>query len=71
MMASDTTVRARIDSETKAKAASVLEAMGLSVSDAVRLMITRVATDGALPFDPFVPNTETIEPWKRPGAMMS
>jgi DNA-damage-inducible protein J len=61
MMASDTTVRARIDSETKAKAASVLEAMGLSVSDAVRLMITRVATDGALPFDPFVPNTETIE----------
>jgi DNA-damage-inducible protein J len=61
MMASDTTVRARIDSETKAKAASVLEAMGLSVSDAVRLMITRVATDGALPFDLFVPNTETIE----------
>jgi DNA-damage-inducible protein J len=60
-MASDTTVRARIDSETKAKAASVLEAMGLSVSDAVRLMITRVANEGALPFDPFVPNAETVE----------
>jgi DNA-damage-inducible protein J len=61
MMASDTTIRARVDSETKAKAASVLEAMGLSVSDAVRLMITRVAKDGVLPFDPFVPNAETIE----------
>jgi DNA-damage-inducible protein J len=61
MMASDTTVRARVDSETKAKAASVLEAIGLSVSDAVRLMITRVAKEGALPFDPFVPNAETIE----------
>jgi DNA-damage-inducible protein J len=60
-MASDTTVRARIDSETKAKAASVLEAMGLSVSDAVRLMITRVAKEGTFPFDPFVPNAETVE----------
>jgi len=60
-MASDTTVRARIDSETKAKAASVLEAIGLSVSDAVRLMITRVAKEGALLFDPFVPNAETVE----------
>ncbi len=60
-MANETTVRARVDSEIKAKAATVLEGMGLSIADAVRLLITRVAKEGALPFDPFTPNPDTIE----------
>lgn len=53
-------VRARIDAETKAKAAAVLAAMGLTVSDAFRLMLRRVAAEKALPFAPMVPNAETI-----------
>ena len=50
-MASDTVVRARIDTETKEKAPIALEAMGLSVSDAIRLLMTRVALEEKLPFD--------------------
>jgi DNA-damage-inducible protein J len=38
----------------------VLAAMGLTVSDAVRLMLTRVAHDKALPFEPLIPNAETV-----------
>jgi DNA-damage-inducible protein J len=53
-------VRVRIDEQTKEQAAAVLADVGLTVSDAVRLMMTRIAQDGALPFDPFVPNAETI-----------
>jgi DNA-damage-inducible protein J len=53
-------VRARIDAATKAKAAAVLAAMGLTVSDAFRLMLRRVAAEKALPFAPLVPNEETI-----------
>ena len=53
-------VQARIDKEIKEGAATVLAAMGLTVSDAIRLLLTRVAKDGALPFAPLVPNGETI-----------
>ena len=42
----------------------VLAAMGLTVSDAVRLMLTRVAQDKALPFEPFVPNATTVQAMK-------
>jgi len=42
-------VQARIDPETKERAAAVLEKMGLSVSDAVRILLTRVAHEGGLP----------------------
>jgi DNA-damage-inducible protein J len=59
-MASDTVVRARIDGEVKTAAANVLAAMGLTVSDAIRLMLIRVAADKALPFAVKVPNAETI-----------
>ena len=52
-------VRARIDSELKAKATEVLSAMGLSVSDAIRMMLVRVATEQALPFEVRLPNKET------------
>ena len=58
-MASDTIVRARIDGRVKEKAAKVLANMGLSVSDAIRLLLVRVAAEQALPFEIKVPNAET------------
>jgi len=60
-MAANAVVRARIDEKIKEEATVVLEAMGLTVSDAFRIMLTRVAREKALPFEPLVPNTETIE----------
>jgi DNA-damage-inducible protein J len=57
-MASDTVVRARIDGQVKERAAKVLAEMGLSVSDAIRLLMVRVATEKALPFDLKVPNVD-------------
>ncbi|MFT4079184.1 type II toxin-antitoxin system RelB/DinJ family antitoxin [Rhodomicrobium sp.] len=53
-------VRARIDSKTKEDAEAVLAEIGLTLSDVIRLLLIRVAREGALPFDPFVPNKETI-----------
>jgi len=63
-MKMDDVVRARIDRATKEGAEAVLAEIGLTVSDAVRLMLVRVAREGALPFDPFVPNKETIAAMK-------
>ena len=60
----NTVVRARIDAQTKDEAALVLAAIGLTVSDAFRLMMVRIARDKALPFDPLVPNADTIEAMK-------
>ncbi len=57
--AHDTYVRARIDSETKERAADALEAMGLCISDAIRLLMVRIAEEGRLPFEVKVPNTTT------------
>ena len=57
----NTVVRARIDAKTKEEAAAVLGAIGLTVSEAFRLMMVRVATEKRLPFEPLVPNEETIE----------
>ena len=45
----------------KEEAAAVLAAMGLTVSDAVRLLLTKVAQEKALPFEPLIPNAVTIE----------
>ena len=59
-MAANAVVRARIDEEIKEEATVVLAAMGLTVSDAFRLMLTRIARDKALPFDPLIPNATTI-----------
>ncbi len=59
-MAANQLVQARIDGKIKQEASIVLEAMGLTVSDAVRLLLTKVARDHALPFDPLIPNIETI-----------
>ena len=55
-----TVVRARISAEVKNEASAVLEAMGLTVSDAFRIMMTRIAREHALPFEPLIPNEETI-----------
>ena len=59
-MAANALVQTRINSTVKAEASAVLATMGLTVSDAVRLLLTRVAHDKALPFEPFRPNAETI-----------
>ena len=59
-----TVVRARIDEKTKEDASAVLSAIGLTVSDAFRLMMVRIATERRLPFEPLAPNDETIEAMK-------
>ena len=59
-----TVVRARIDEKTKEDAAAVLSAIGLTVSDAFRLMMVRIAAEKRLPFEPLAPNDETIEAMK-------
>jgi DNA-damage-inducible protein J len=56
-----TMVHIRIDRNTKQKAAKTLAAMGLSVSDAVRMMLLRVAAEKALPFEVKVPNATTVK----------
>ncbi len=59
MATADTYVRARIDTGTKERAEDALEAMGLSVSDAIRLLMLRIADEKRLPFEVRVPNATT------------
>ena len=59
MSTADTYVRARISSATKRRAAEALGAMGLSVSDAIRLLMMRVAEERRMPFEIKAPNTTT------------
>jgi DNA-damage-inducible protein J len=63
-MAANQLVQTRINGAIKEEAAAVLAAMGLTVSDAVRLLLTKVAQDKALPFEPLVPNPVTIQAMK-------
>lgn len=63
-MAANSVVRARINERVKQEATAVLEAMGLTASDAFRMMMTRIAAEKSLPFDPLVPNTTTIQAMK-------
>ena len=58
-MAAAEVVRARIDPELKKDATEVLGSMGLSVSDAIRMMLVRVVADRSLPFEVRSPNRET------------
>jgi DNA-damage-inducible protein J len=58
-MATDTVVRARIDAATKEQATEALAAMGLSVSDAIRLLLVRIAADKEFPFSVKTPNATT------------
>jgi len=60
-MPTDAIVHVQVDEEIEREATAVLEAMGLTMSEAVRLMLLHIATEKALPFAPFVPNAETIE----------
>jgi DNA-damage-inducible protein J len=59
-MPENSVIRARIDEQTKRQAATVLASMGLSLSDAFRLLLRRVAAEKRLPFAPLEPNEETI-----------
>ncbi|EHK58020.1 type II toxin-antitoxin system RelB/DinJ family antitoxin [Allomesorhizobium alhagi] len=63
-MPANAVVRARIDERVKEEATAILGAAGLTVSDAVRMMLVRTVAEKALPFDPLVPNAETIEAMK-------
>lgn len=57
-------VHIRIDDKLKEKAAKTLAEMGMSVSDAVRLLLVRVAAEKALPFEVKVPNPTTVKAMK-------
>jgi DNA-damage-inducible protein J len=52
-------IHVRVDEKTKAQATKALTAMGLSISDAVRVLLMRVAAEKRLPFDIKVPNAQT------------
>ena len=69
-MAATAFVRARIDEAIKDEAAEVLAEMGLTVSDVVRMTLTRVAKDRALPLELKVPNPETRKAMEESRAMM-
>jgi DNA-damage-inducible protein J len=59
MTTANSYVRARIDTDTKERAAEALEAMGLSISDAIRLLMLRIADERRLPFEVKRPNATT------------
>lgn len=63
-MTQNSLVQTRIDPEVKAKASAVLDSMGLTLSDAVRILLTRVATEGALP-PGLVTDPEQHDAWFR------
>lgn len=58
-MIADTVVRSRIDADTKRRASVALESMGLSISDAIRLLMFKIADEQRLPFDVKVPSKAT------------
>lgn len=62
-----TMVHVRVDQNTKQSAAKALAAMGLSVSDAVRILLVRVAAEKALPFDVRIPNAITVKAMRAAG----
>lgn len=59
-MATDSVVRARVDERVKKEASLVLESIGLSMTDAINMMLIRIAEEGRLPFEPLTPSLETI-----------
>lgn len=59
-MRADSVVRARLDRDTKDRATEALREMGLSVSEAIRLLLRRVAEEKRLPFAVQVPNAATV-----------
>lgn len=63
-MSANALVQTRVNGTVKKQAAAVLGEFGLTVSDAVRLLLTRVARDRALPFELLTPNTDTVTAMK-------
>ncbi|CAN5137479.1 type II toxin-antitoxin system RelB/DinJ family antitoxin [soil metagenome] len=63
-MTANALVQARIDSEIKDQASAVLENMGLTLSDAVRILLTRIAKEGALPIG-LTTDPEAHDAWFR------
>ncbi|MGF7007933.1 type II toxin-antitoxin system RelB/DinJ family antitoxin [Shinella sumterensis] len=63
-MAANALVQTRIDTEIRDRASAVLESMGLTVSDAVRILLTRTANEGALPLE-LVTNSAAHDAWFR------
>ncbi len=59
-MAATSMIHVRIDEQVKAQATEALDAMGISVAEAVRMYLKRIAADQAIPFELKVPNAETI-----------
>lgn len=60
-MATTTMVHVRIDENVKAQASETLSSMGLSMSDAIRVFLTKVASEKQLPFSLCAPNAETLQ----------
>lgn len=60
VMKADAIVRARVSEATKLEAAAIFEAAGMTISDAIRMMLIRVVEDRALPFEPVRPNAKTV-----------
>jgi len=60
-MAANAMIRARIDEQIKNEASDVLEAIGLTTSEAFRLMMTKIAREKKLPFSLLEPNDDTIQ----------
>ncbi|WP_228151668.1 type II toxin-antitoxin system RelB/DinJ family antitoxin [Pseudazoarcus pumilus] len=69
-MAQSKMLHVRVDEETKTQASEALAAMGLSVSDAVRILLKRVVSDQAFPLELKVPNAETRKAMEEARAMM-
>jgi len=71
MTAQTSMLHVRVDDEIKTQAIKALDAMGLSVSDAVRLFLHRVVVDQAFPLELKVPNTDTRAAMVESRAMMA
>ena len=56
-----TVVQATVDERVKEEATAIYAAAGLTLSEAFRIMLMRTVAEQALPFDPLVPNAETVE----------
>ncbi|MDL2268396.1 type II toxin-antitoxin system RelB/DinJ family antitoxin [Desulfosarcina sp. OttesenSCG-928-A07] len=57
-------VQARVDGEIKAQATAVLSGIGLTVSDAVRILLTKVAQERMMPLELLSPNATTLAAMK-------
>lgn len=69
-MAHSTMLHVRVDDETKTQASAALAAMGLTVSDAVRILLKRIVSDQAFPLELKVPNAQTRAAMEEARAMM-